>query len=86
VRGLRSEGGGLAFTVDCFSGYTETSARHSERNKMWTSGGILVTFESFDGTRATGTFRGSLQPVLGTTSPATIENGRFSVILTDLGI
>jgi hypothetical protein len=40
-------------------------------------------FTSFDGTHVTGTFSGTLAPESGTSTPATITNGKFSLNLPD---
>jgi hypothetical protein len=64
----------------------EQHLRRPAENKTWTSFGVVTTFESFDGARVTGTFQGTVQPVSGTTTAASVENGRFSVVLQDIGL
>ena len=52
---------------------------------VWSGEGISVTIESFDGTRVTGTFEGTIPPASGNaTGPAVVEKGKFKVDL-DLG-
>jgi len=52
---------------------------------VWSGEGISVTIESFDGTRVTGTFEGTIPPASGNaTAPAVVEKGKFKVDL-DLG-
>ena len=70
--------------TSCYGTYTEAGSRAPARD--W-SGTMEVTVESFDGTRIVGTFRGTL--ALATPAgepPATVENGSFSIALTDIGV
>jgi len=65
----------------CTGSLTETRVGGSFETKAWfATSGVQVTYESFDGTWATGTFNGVLDPVLGTgaEAPATYE-GTFRV-------
>lgn len=71
---------------ECFGFYLETRLRGGL--KQWTSAGMEVTVDSFDGTRVVGTFRGIIQPSTSNPSePAvTVEGGRFSVFVRDAGV
>jgi hypothetical protein len=52
---------------------------------VWSGEGVSVTIESFDGTRVSGTFEGSIPPASGNaTAPAVVEKGKFKIDL-DLG-
>src|SRR5262249_47935548 len=70
-------------TLACGGTYQEVQ-RTTVRS--WSSlHGLQVTIDSFDGTRATGTFSGTLEITSGSAgplAPAPVENGRFSVIVT----
>ena len=76
----------LPATIDCYGTYTE-ARRHSAKD--WSrSNGLQVTIESFDGTRVVGTLRGGLDPTPAHASaaPVTVKDGRFSIILRDVGV
>jgi len=65
----------------CTGSLTETRVGGSYETKAWfATSGIAVTYESFDGTWATGTFSGILDPLIGTgaEAPAAYE-GTFRV-------
>ena len=47
----------------------------------WAGEGVSVTITSFDGTRVSGTFEGSLPPGDGATGSATITGGKFTLDL-----
>jgi hypothetical protein len=89
--GIGLPGATFPVTVDCGGTYTDNTFSGPvppANAKAWAATtGILVTFQSFDGTRAKGTFAGSLPP--GDTNPgdppATIERGKFSVDLIFAG-
>jgi len=52
---------------------------------VWSGEGVTVTIQSFDGTRVTGTFEGTIPAASGeATAPAVVEKGKFKVDL-DLG-
>ncbi len=67
----------------CTVGYTETKLSRNPTSKEWLApyGGPTVTFASFDGTRVQGTFEGTLDPVAGTTTPVTVTNGTFNILV-----
>jgi hypothetical protein len=67
----------------CSIGYAEIKFRPGVPVKQWggASADVHVTLEEFDGTHLEGTFSGTLQPEAGTTTPATVTNGRFSLLL-----
>jgi hypothetical protein len=70
-------------TLDCYGTYTE--ARRRKPAKDWQrNAGMQVTIDSFDGTRAVGSFSGTLDPspAYPTDPPATVTNGVFSVVVT----
>jgi hypothetical protein len=71
----------------CFGSYTEKGTRESFR--QWTSSAMELTVGSFDGSRLTGSFRGALADA-STANPSdavtSIEEGTFSLVLTDLGV
>ena len=49
---------------------------------VWSGEGVSVTIESFDGSRVTGTFEGTIPPASGqATAPAVVEKGKFKVDL-----
>lgn len=49
---------------------------------VWSGEGVSVTIESFNGTRITGTFEGTIPPVSGqATAPAVVEKGKFKIDL-----
>ena len=53
---------------------------------IWSGEGVSITIQSFDGTRVTGTFEGSIPPASGNaTEPAVVEKGKFKIDL-DLGL
>jgi hypothetical protein len=54
---------------------------------IWSGEGVSVTIQSFDGTRVTGTFEGTIPPSAGDASaPAVVEKGKFKIDLDDLGL
>ena len=67
----------------CAIGYAEIKVKPGVPVKQWggSNPDVQVTLEQFDGTVLVGTFSGPLQPVSGTTDPATVTNGRFSLVL-----
>jgi hypothetical protein len=70
----------------CLLGYTEIKVKVPPTSKRWGSSSTAtaqVMFTSFDGTHVTGTFSGTLAPESGTSTPATITNGKFSLNLPD---
>jgi hypothetical protein len=77
--------------VDCGGGYTDDTFSGPvppADPKAWGAGsGLSVTFRSFDGTRASGTFQGCLAP--GDTNPgdppASFQGGKFTVPLINGG-
>jgi len=73
--------------TDCFGAYTE-AGRTAAAFKQWTSGGMELTVESLDGGRIVGTFRGAIQPSGANPGdpPASVEGGRFSLVLKDTGV
>lgn len=74
----------LPTTLDCSGSFVEQHTRDPGQSKTWSSLGIQTTIESFDGSRLTGTFRGTLDPIVGASGPASVENGKFSVVLNGL--
>ena len=71
------------FTPDpayCTANYTETKVSRSPTTKSWfgTQDGTRVTYESFDGSRLTGTFTTALDPLPGNASPPVTIEGTFS--------
>jgi hypothetical protein len=75
----------LPATLACYGSYVEARRKGS---KEWVRpNGIEVTVESFDGSRAEGTFRGTLDTTVAHAGdpPVAIEEGRFSVIARDTG-
>jgi hypothetical protein len=78
------------FPVDgqfCTMGYSETKFSRNLAIKQWAAAvdGIRVTVTSFDGTRVTGTFDGTLPPSDpgADYGPATVADGKFSILLTN---
>jgi hypothetical protein len=74
--------------ANCTIGYTEmkVSLRHPITREWSTTStpdnsAIQVTVTSFDGTRAQGTFSGTIAALTGATTPATVTSGSFSVVL-----
>src|SRR5690242_19571001 len=67
----------------CTIGYTEIKVSAHPTSKQWQAqyGGPSVTFTSFDGTRVTGTFEGTLDPVAGAPGPISVTKGTFSVLV-----
>ena len=52
---------------------------------VWSGEGVSLTIDSFNGTRITGTFEGTIPPVSGqATTPAVVEKGKFKIDL-DVG-
>ncbi|MCW5890207.1 MAG: hypothetical protein KIT14_06605 [bacterium] len=74
--------GPLPVTVGCASQYAETGFKgRTVIDKGWGGEGLSVTFTSYDGTRVTGTFSGTLVANNGGLAPLTFSNGSFSLIL-----
>jgi hypothetical protein len=77
--------GTAAFPVtvsDCTGSFSELSYKGAIPGGSptgWAGGTINVTFQSFDGTTAKGTFEGSLDPGAGASGPATLSKGVFQV-------
>ena len=67
----------------CSLGYSETHFARQLTSKAWAAvDGVHLTVTSFDGTRVTGTFDGTLPPAPGTdAAPVTITDGAFSILL-----
>jgi hypothetical protein len=78
----------LPMTLACAADYYELKLGSAAPRKQWdTATGIQVTLEHFDGTRLRGTFQGTLEivdPTHPEDPPATVENGKFDVILMNL--
>lgn len=49
-------------------------------SKFWDGDGVSVTITDFDGTRLKGTAEGTIPPLTGVETPATVENCKFSVL------
>jgi hypothetical protein len=47
--------------------------------KSWAGQGLNITVTSFDGTRISGTFEGTLPPGNNVATPATFKNGKFNL-------
>jgi len=76
----------LPTTLGCYGTYTEarrSGARDWQRNE-----GMQVTIASFDGTRAVGTFQGTLDPGPSHAADPTVgvENGAFSIVIRESGV
>jgi hypothetical protein len=65
----------------CNGSLTELKVGGSEGKSWFAVSGVAVTFETFDGTWATGTFNGVLDPLSGADAPVTCE-GTFRVKVT----
>jgi len=70
----------------CSISVTETAVRRAPTAKSWVGSNpdnatIQVELTKFEGGRLEGTFSGTLQPLFGTTTPATVAKGTFSVVL-----
>jgi len=67
----------------CTLAYTEIKVKPGVPTKQWggSNPDIQVTLASFDGTRLQGTFSGTLQPQTAGAGPATVTNGKFSLVL-----
>jgi len=68
----------------CVLGYVQGRFDLHQNYEMWGStsvdNSVEVTFDSFDGRRLTGHFRGTLAAEIPTTNPpATVENGTFAI-------
>ena len=68
----------------CTIGYTQLRYGLNQHFEMWGAtsfdNSVEVTFDSFDGRRVTGHFRGTLAAEIPTTNPpATVENGTFAI-------
>lgn len=73
----------------CFGSYTEAGKRSSFR--QWTGAGMELTVDSVDGNRISGTFRGILVDASSAnpsdaSTETEIEEGSFSIVLTDIGV
>ena len=67
----------------CTANYTEERVSRHPAAKGWLAlQSIQVTYESFDGTRVTGTFAGVLDPVPGNPLPAVTIQGSFDTTVT----
>jgi hypothetical protein len=62
-----------------FTDFSYSGLIPSGEPKGWASSTMSVTFQSFDGTTAKGTFEGSLEPGAGATAPAAFTGGVFSL-------
>jgi hypothetical protein len=74
-------------TIPCGADYYEQKLGVFIRNQ-WDTGTLLqLTIDSFDGSRLRGTFQGTLE-IVGATHPqdppASVENGKFDVVLMPL--
>jgi hypothetical protein len=72
------------FPQICVLGYIQGRFDLHQNYEMWgatsADNSVEVTFDSFDGRRLTGTFRGTLAAEIPTTNPpATVENGTFAI-------
>jgi hypothetical protein len=70
----------------CSISVTETAVKRAPTVKSWVGSNpdnatIQVELTKFEGGRLEGTFSGTLQPLFGTTTPATVAKGTFSVVL-----
>ena len=65
----------VTMAFGCSANYTETRVGGSFETHGWISLGeaLTVTFDSFDGTRLTGSASGVLEPVYGGDAPITID-------------
>ena len=68
----------------CTIGYSQLRYGLNQNLEMWGAtnfdNSIQVTFDSFDGRRVTGTFRGTLAAEIPATNPpAMVENGTFAI-------
>jgi hypothetical protein len=67
----------------CNANYTETKVGRNVSIKGWLAvQGVQVTYQTFDGTRLTGTFEGVLDPVTGNGSPPVTIRGTFDTSVT----
>lgn len=75
-------------TLACAADYYELKLGSAAARKQWdTATGVQVTFDRLDGLRIRGSFQGTLEivdPTHPEDPPATVENGRFDVILMPL--
>ena len=85
--GLGLAPGNIVAPGPCGGEYQETNvSRHGVSVKVWsTVNGLQVTLDSFDGTHATGTFSGAFELSGQGDGPATVQNGRFDVVITNTG-
>jgi len=67
----------------CVMGYTEIRFKPGVPTKQWggSNPDIQITLSPVSGGRLQGMFSGTLQPESGSTAPATVTNGKFSVVL-----
>jgi hypothetical protein len=74
--------------LQCFGVYQENVVRGAGGQKTWTTQAMELTVEFFDGTRAAGTFRGTVPASLSNPDepPVTIEEGSFSAFVRDVGV
>jgi len=82
------DGATLPLTVPAFSStFSETTVTGFVPGdiNIWSGEGVSITVQSFDGTRVTGTFEGTIPPASGNaTAPAVVQKGKFKIDL-DLG-
>ena len=68
--------------TQCNGNYQETNVGRHASAKVWSaSTGLQVTVDSFDGTRARGTFTGEFEFAGDGGAPAVVRNGRFDVVV-----
>ena len=74
----------LPATINCYGSYTE--ARRKSAEEWSRNDGIQVRIETFDGSRATGTFSGALDatPSHPSDPPVAVESGSFSIVIQGL--
>ena len=72
--------------TQCNGNYQETRISRHPSAKVWTTAaGIQLTIDSFDGTRARGTFSGAFEVSGDGSPPAAIQNGKFDAVVTSPG-
>jgi hypothetical protein len=76
----------IPITLACVGNYHEMRLGHPELTKGWTTNtGIQVSLDAFDGARARGRWSGTFEtpdPTNPADAPATVEKGRFDVVMT----